>query len=192
MKTLISHIILMLHCVFIAEISAVLPAAPTGKTWELVPSMSDEFNYTGMPSSSGKWTDNNPNGWSGRWPGLFMDSQVWVNGTDLTITAEPHNDTGWTIKTGYIATHTKIKYPVYFECSMKASDLSMASSFWMKLGDQGNYSEIDVTETYGHPTATSSWYQNDVPYFMRCNTHYHDQNEGANYSNKNLITSQKL
>ena len=62
---------------------------------------------------------------------------------------------------------------------MKASNLSMTSSFWFRMGD---YSEIDVIEHMGNPS------NRDVAmneYRYGCNTHVYGKKRNQGYSKGN-------
>ena len=147
---------------------------PAPGNWRVVNELTDNFaNF-----NSGKWVKRNfntgPEGhrWRGRAPGEFHSSQSTVQNGRLRITATAKYNPGnaqtncdfW-LKTGFVYSKAKAKVGDYTECSMRASDLSMASSFWLKLGTINNQ-EIDVTETYGNGRNTRWWDDK-----IRSNTH---------------------
>lgn len=125
---------------------------PMEHRWKLVEVLTDEFN--GDKLDPLKWDDFHPH-WSGRAPSKFKKGNAYVADGNLKLKSgvmkdpatvdDPENDIwvdaaacvskGWTAKPGY-----------YYEASMKASSLSMSSSFWFRVG---KYSEIDVIEHIG-------------------------------------------
>ncbi|MFY0598204.1 MAG: T9SS type A sorting domain-containing protein [Cyclobacteriaceae bacterium] len=170
---------LLLTACVLTLVSGLLHAQPSNPpapgSWTVVDPLTDNFSSF----NSSKWVkrnhDTGPEGhrWAGRRPGKFYTSQSSVQNGKLRITATAAWDPGneqtncdYWIKTGFVYSQTKMKKGWYTECSMKASDLSMASSFWLKLGTQNNQ-EIDITETYGNGFNTRWWDDK-----IRSNTHF--------------------
>jgi hypothetical protein len=147
-----------------------LPEPPPGFKWASIPELTDEFD--GEVLDSGKWQDYHPY-WEGRAPSQFDPRNVWVkNGVlylrsttyiaDLSEVALPAKDI-W-VGSACVSSIEPTAFYGYYETRMKASRLSMTSSFWF----QGKYSEIDVVEQLGAPK--------DEPYrstLMLMNTHYY-------------------
>ncbi|MGS0526419.1 family 16 glycosylhydrolase [Zobellia nedashkovskayae] len=163
---------------------------PSGKTWQVVNQLTDNFSSF----DGNKWVkrnhDTGPEGhrWAGRKPGKIHASQSSVVNGKLRITATADYNPGdaqtncefW-LKTGFVYSKAKAGIGYYTECSMRASDLSMASSFWLKLGTKNNQ-EIDVTETYGNGRNTRFWDDK-----IRTNTHVFLN--GDNATNPKPITA---
>ncbi|HBE67520.1 MAG TPA: hypothetical protein DDW52_05155, partial [Planctomycetaceae bacterium] len=110
-----------------------LPTAPHGFRWESIDSLTDEFD--GKQLDRSKWHDHNPN-WVGRAPGKFMPSSVAVEDGLLRIQLEPliPADGEFTIAAGTIQAKQRALYG-YYECRMKASQLSASSNFWFVSDD---------------------------------------------------------
>ena len=153
-------------------VRASAPAAPSGFSWVAVPELTDEFDGSALDST--KWDDYHPH-WSGRAPSQFKQGNAYVtNGylnlkstmrQDPSTVADPNSDIwvdaaacvskGWSARPGY-----------YYEARMKASALSMTSSFWFRVG---KYSEVDVIEHVGDPSINSK--DTTLPYQYHANTH---------------------
>ncbi len=139
------------------------PQAPSGKKWQSVQELSDEFNSF----NSGKWQKGHPY-WSGRSPSQFNNNNVTYSDGKLRIRASVRNAnrTGDWIWTGCLTSNNKsFKKGMYAEARVKHADLAIVSSFWM----QGDYSEIDVMENWGE-VKNSNW--SHLDYTMEMNTHY--------------------
>lgn len=104
------------------------PKAPEGFRWEVIKELSDEFE--GRVLDSDKWHDHNPS-WIGRPPGKFMSSSVSLKDGNLSLQCTPLSPThdGFSIACGTIQAKQKALYG-YYECRMKASQLSTSSNFW--------------------------------------------------------------
>ena len=146
-----------------------LPPAPMGYGWQTIPELSDEFNAQELDAT--KWLPYQPY-WQGRAPSRFERQNVVVNGgllelrstsivTNLAQVKNPATDV-W-VHAACVASRQPVASCGYYEARIKASRLSMTSSFWF----QGKYSEIDVVEQLGgslkHP---------ELGQFMLMNTHY--------------------
>src|SRR5579862_630139 len=133
--------------------TSMLPTPPNGYQWQLVPSLSDEFDGTSVGAT--KWLPHHPY-WKGREPSQFDPANVSEEGGNLLLksTTSRDNLTGisdpnkdiWVSAACVSSTTARAKYG-YYEARVKASDLTMTSSFWL----QGKYSEIDVVEELGNP-----------------------------------------
>ena len=173
------HTFLFFYALLLVGVTSVLSAQPAnppvGGNWAVVNNLTDNFSSF----NSSKWVkrnfDTGPEGhrWRGRAPGEFHAGQSTVNNGRLRITATAKYDPGneqtncdfW-MRTGFVYSQAKMQQGWYTECLMRASDLSMASSFWLKLGTINNQ-EIDITETYGNGRNTRWWDDK-----IRSNTHF--------------------
>jgi beta-glucanase (GH16 family) len=144
------------------------PPAPAGFRWEPVPELTDEFNTAGLDTS--KWRPG-ISYWQGREPSRFAPENVSVSGgmlrlrstslvKDLSSVKHPGKDI-W-VASAAVSSKERRASCGYYEARIKASRLSMTSSFWF----QGKYSEIDVVEQMGAPAKDP-----DDRNFMLMNTH---------------------
>jgi beta-glucanase (GH16 family) len=110
------------------------PEAPKGFHWEVNEAFSDEFS--GAELDRKKWHDHNPN-WKGRAPGKFMPSSVSVKDGFLQIRLSPLDPPqgDFDIAAGTIQSKSNEALFGYYECRMKASQLSASTNFWM-VGDR--------------------------------------------------------
>ena len=152
------------------ETMANLPEPPSGYKWVPVPELTDEFN--GEYLDPEKWQNYHPY-WDGRVPSQFDPQNVWVkHGTlnlrstteieDLAEVTYPEKDI-W-VRSACVSSKQPTAFYGYYETRMKASQLSMTSSFWFR----GKYSEIDVVEQLGAPKD-----QPGRSKYMLMNTHYY-------------------
>lgn len=127
------------------------PQAPEGYEWKVIDEFTDEFN--GAELDAAKWLPTFPT-WKGREPSQFSRENVSVSDGMLRLRstsrvdslegiANPEKDV-WVDAACVSSKKRAVSYG-YYETRMKASRLSMTSSFWM----QGRYSEIDVVEQVG-------------------------------------------
>lgn len=144
------------------------PPAPAGYQWQAVAGLSDEFNGTALDDS--KWLPYLTY-WKGRPPSQFDPKNVSVSGGTLKLRSTPLVESLSEVKEPgkdiwVAAACVSSKKPSasvgYYEARIKASRLSMTSSFWF----QGKYSEIDVVEQLGDPGKNA-----DDKNFMLMNTH---------------------
>ena len=154
------------------------PSPPNGKQWTKVNELSDEFS--GGQINSQKWFDYHPF-WKGRLPSQFKKGNTTQSGGFLrlksTLFRNPNsvNDKfkdHWVDAAALVSKNKSAKPGYYYECRMKASDLSMTSSFWFRVGA---FSEIDVIEHIGNPAnrnVASKEFQYDA------NTHYYGRFAG--------------
>jgi hypothetical protein len=125
-----------------------LPPPPAGYTWVPVPQLSDEFNETTLDTT--KWLPSAVTGWPGQPPFQFDPNNVSVTSGGLALAntvSGPPSATNW-INAAFVSSLQPIATYGYYAASIKASDVSMTSSFWL----QGTYSEIDVEENVGAST----------------------------------------
>jgi beta-glucanase (GH16 family) len=146
-----------------------LPSAPVGFTWLANPELSDEFNAQQLDAT--KWLPYQPY-WQGREPSHFEPENVMLgkgmlqlrSTTLVTNMAEVKNPgTDVWVHSACVSSKQPVAFYGYYEARIKASRLSMTSSFWF----QGKYSEIDVVEELGasrnHPEESR---------LMLMNSHY--------------------
>lgn len=120
--------------------------AGEGKQWALLDDYSDDFNYTGKPGTfTERWRSDYFNRWEG--PGLtrWREDHTTVKDGRLVIRASREAD--GKVGAGIITSLTPVKYPIYTEARIKASNLELSSNFWMLSQDSKR--EIDVLEVYG-------------------------------------------
>jgi hypothetical protein len=150
-------------------VRSALPEAPVGYRWRAVPQLSDEFDGAGLDAS--KWMDFHPY-WDGREPSRFDPRNVSLSAgilrlvsvplvSDLGTVRNPEKDV-W-VGSACVSSRSASASYGYYEARIRASDLSMTSSFWF----QGKFSEIDVVEQLGRPVK-NAWKSD----FMMMNTHY--------------------
>ncbi|TFG73436.1 MAG: glycosyl hydrolase family protein [Anaerolineales bacterium] len=161
-----------------------LPEPPSGYQWVTVPELSDEFD--GEYLDPDKWLNAHPY-WGGRNPSQFDPQNVWVKDgtlhlqstTDIMALSEVTNPAQdvW-VRSACVSSKEPTAFYGYYETRMKASQLSMTSSFWC----QGKYSEIDVVEQLGAPKDQPSRSTS-----MLMNTHYYP--DGWESDKKTPVTS---
>lgn len=121
------------------------PPAPEGFEWVANPDYTDEFN--GNKLDEQKWYDHHPR-WRGRPPAKFMPGNVSVKGGNLRLTNGmlPKPQGPFTMGGAAVISKKTGAFYGYYECRMKASSISMSSTFWLShRGDQ----ELDIQETVG-------------------------------------------
>ncbi len=152
-----------------ADPSSLPPPAPAGQHWVSVPALTDEF--AGRELDEAKWMPKHAY-WSGRPPSRFAEANVTVEGGLLTLrstvdraalakAANPDVDI-W-VNSACISSRGALAGPGYYAARVRASRLSMTSSFWL----QGKQTEIDVVEQIG-----ASILIPDHGWLMASNTHY--------------------
>ena len=134
------------------------PTPPEGFAWVAIPGLTDEFN--GPTLDRTKWLPYMPY-WQGR-DSTFDTNNVFVTNGQLCLRSTAVTLTN--IRAACVTSTTKEAFSdSYYEASIKASQLSMTSSFWF----QGKYSEIDVIEELGAPLKKPAHKET-----MNINTHY--------------------
>jgi beta-glucanase (GH16 family) len=145
------------------------PPAPAGSEWLAFPALTDEFN--GKQLDVSKWRAGLTY-WDGRPPSRYEPKNVSVAGgmlrlksaslvRDLREVPDPVQDI-W-VSAACVSSRKPLATQGYYEARIRASNLSMTSSFWF----QGKYSEIDVVEQLGAPFINP-----DDRHFMLMNTHW--------------------
>ncbi|WP_111708492.1 family 16 glycosylhydrolase [Lutibacter citreus] len=142
------------------------PSAPKGYKWEVVEALTDEFKEF----DTSKWSYSL---WNYPPPNIMMKSQVSVKNGKLTIKAEKNSDSVRWMRTGRIMSKAQIGYPMYTECSMKASDISAYNTYWLNNGNSENRNEIDICENNANPTNPKTKQTiEDFPFIMQSNIHH--------------------
>ncbi|KAA1247529.1 T9SS type A sorting domain-containing protein [Aquimarina sp. RZ0] len=136
-----------------------IPAnAGSGKQWQLQSNFSDDFNYNGKGNANftNKWVDYympDP-GWPGPGETNWVTGNSNVSGGFLEIRGT--QGSGSKVNCGVISSKTKIKYPVYMEARIKASNILNSSNFWLLSQKDNNnpgwWQELDILEVYGGDT----------------------------------------
>lgn len=127
------------------------PPAPQGYKWSPNSGLSDEFN--GPTLDQTKWVAVHPY-WKGPSPSKFNPQNVSLSGGDLVLrstvnpSAKPGGDWVWA---ACVSSRQPVVQFGYYEARVKASKLSMTSSFWMQGRDVAakTAQEIDVIEAVG-------------------------------------------
>lgn len=136
---------------------------PAGTAWVPMPEATDEFD--GATLDTAKWQDFHSY-WTGRAPSYFYRPNVSVEGGNLRLKTTPDPLHADSIRAACVQSRARSLAYGYYEARIKASDISMTSSFWF----QGKYSEMDVIENIGNPTKAG---EEQVAYRMNMNTHYY-------------------
>lgn len=143
----------------ISLITGLLPLAtaahatpPSGYTWHVNDSLSDEFNGGALDAT--KWRPKHA-WYAGRPPSRFTEADVWVKDGMLNIGASelPQNQQTANVwmSTGCMSSLMPIAGPGYYEARIKASPSSLASAFFMQIRSG---QEIDIAENYGGSLTT--------------------------------------
>lgn len=147
------------------------PQAPSGFKWVKNEKFSDEFN--GHKLDKKKWHDRSPYWVNGRRPATFRAYSVSVESGCMQIkNSVLKGDSVYTIAGGAVASKATDAYFGYYECRMKASSISMSSTFWMKnlpekIGCETNRQELDIVELVGKQKTGF-----DFRNVMHSNTHF--------------------
>ncbi|WP_299437830.1 carbohydrate-binding protein [uncultured Aquimarina sp.] len=178
MKNNTNLLVTLLLC-FVTISAFAQPTPPTGKKWEKIDVMSDEFNGSSLNDS--KWAINSPQ-WEGRRPARFETSSVSVSSGNLKISASKKTNpfNGWTHNGGLVRSKTRNTYG-YYETRMKGNKTFMSSTFWLiNKRNEGNgcdvrTTELDITETVGVNSNGANWVNNMITN-MNSNTHSRNTN----------------
>jgi len=165
---LLATIAFVLTC---GQIVAAPPTPPPGYAWVRNERFSDEFNAERLDAS--KWYDHHPR-WQGRPPAKFMPDAVSVDDGLLQIKNRLLDRPigNFTIGGGAVVSKSGEAHFGYYEVRMKASNVSMSSTFWFsneadRSDPRRSSQELDVQEAVGggkrHPQRK---------HFMKSNTHY--------------------
>ena len=162
------------------------PEPPTGKHWEKVEVLSDEFNSW----EGSKWQKPL---WNNGEPVQMRAENSGVSNGNLWIKATLDNSSVRWFQTSRVMSNTQIKYPMYTECSMKTAHISAYNTFWLNNGNSANRDEIDVCENNSKPSITS---QTERPYTMYSQYFIVINNDTerahGNFDNRNLSASNPL
>lgn len=154
----------------VIEHIANLPAAPEGYKWVVNERFCDEFD--GNELNENLWHKKSPHWVNGRPPATFKAEAVSVKDGYLRLTNyvldAPEGNDGkpgdkYYYAGGAVASKSESASYGYYETSMKASQTSMSSTFWLKVhptptmvaNESGEsnlittYQEIDIIETMG-------------------------------------------
>lgn len=163
--------VLIIFAVITSSAIAAPPEPPKGFKWEVNDVFTDEFD--GNTLDAEKWHDYHPR-WRGRPPAKFMPENVSVKGGHLRLTNgmldEPQGN--FTIGGGAVVSKSEEAFYGYYECRMKASSISMSSTFWMSnrgrhVPGVGRVSlELDIQETVGGTKRNTKYRER-----MNSNTH---------------------
>ena len=170
---------LLLFTVSVFLANAQTPIPPKGKKWAPVKELTDEFNNGKLDAS--KWDDYHPH-WEGRAPSKFLKGNAFVEDGFLKLRSTLMKDPStvkdkfkdmWVNSAACVSKQNSAKPGYYYEARIKASSLSMTSSFWFRVG---KFSEIDIIEHVGNPSVEKR--QADLPYEFGTNTHYYGPEKG--------------
>jgi len=116
-----------------------------------------------------------------------MPSTLSVTNGSLRIRASmlPQPQGRFTIAGGAVVSQSEKAFFGYYEARMKASKISMSSTFWMSNRTQRENEatvshEIDITETVGALRNGPAW-SRDWNRFMNANTHYFHNRAGQSW-----------
>ena len=167
---------------------AVPPPAPEGFKWVLNEDFTDEFEGDALDTK--KWYDRHPR-WPGRPPAKFMPENVSVKDGMLQLsngTLEKPITVGrryFTLGGAAVVSKKTEAFYGYYECRLKASSISMSSTFWMshsahyypKIGKVSQ--ELDILETVGGAKDNKQF-----AYYMNSNTHVWHGGDSDQVGNK--------
>ncbi len=162
--------VLVTILLFLSLILQAQPNAPEGYKWVKNEKFSDEFN--GRKLDSKKWYDRSPFWKDGRAPATFRDYSVSVKDGFMQIkNSVLEGDEKYNIAGGAVASKATDAFYGYYECRMKASGISMSSTFWMKNKPEGKdcpyeQLELDIVEVVGMQKQ-----KNDFRNVMHSNSH---------------------
>jgi beta-porphyranase len=150
---------------------------PTGKKWETITAMTDEFDGSEINSKWHTEPATHPHlKWVGRSPAMFKKENVKLNNGKLTIEVNklpaPVTTYGWgtsgtlveyTFSGGNLRSLVTTNVGNYHEVKMKMNKTEMGGGFWL-MGFNGNCNkkhEIDITESVGIESKNmASWAKN--------------------------------
>lgn len=128
--------------------------------WEIVPALSDDFNYvTPYGSNKGetfnsKWEDGYINSWPGFGNTIWTPNNSRVSGGNLELKATVNPDKEGHNYFSAIHARQQIIYPVYIETRVKIMNSVMANAVWML--STNSKEEIDIVEAYGSSFSQST------------------------------------
>jgi hypothetical protein len=144
------------------------PVITADNQWIPVNELTDEFNGSLLDGS--KWINYHPY-WDGRFPSAFKKENVSVSGGCLKLksTVANYQKQGIWVNAACVSSKTKVMKPGYYsEARIKCPTLSMTGAYWF----QGSYSEIDVIENFGAPTAPA--YSGHETHMKTCLNYFKD------------------
>ena len=183
------HVLLVLICFWLANLGFAQSnptfnsgedPKPSGKQWQLVGNLSDEFSGSSLDLV--KWRNTDPSRWIGRAPGIFKQNTVSVANGNMRITnyklatPEWHNGSQFTHAGGHVISENRGQVGYYYEARMKANKTFMSSTFWLinyrneGTGCDQRVTELDIQECVGYINSSQSWTQ-DFDQSMHSNTH---------------------
>ena len=151
MKISVILLIVMLFAGIIA--TAQPPNPPKGYKWVKNENLSDEFN--GEKLDGTKWYNRSPYWVNGRPPATFRARTVSVKDGCLQIKNDllREDDPKYHIAGGAVASVAKDAHYGYYESRLKASGISMSTTFWLKNKPEGDcpfeQQELDIAELVG-------------------------------------------
>lgn len=150
------------------------PKAPKGYKWVKNEKFTDEFNGTSLDKT--KWYDRSPYWVNGRAPATFRARTVSVKDgflqikNDILRPEDDEKDSKYHIVGGAVGSVSKEAYYGYYEARIKASGISMSTTFWMKNKQEGDgwtqQDELDIAELVGMQKL-----KNDFRNILHSNTH---------------------
>lgn len=132
------------------------PKTPNGMKWKKVEALSDEFDSWDKT----KWTKPL---WNYGEPVKMVAQNSGVKNGKLWIKGTLGDDEKRWFESCRVMSKAKIKFPMYTECSMRTSDMSAFSTYWLNNGNSNDRDEIDICE---HNTKPSWLNEEDRPYTM--------------------------
>ncbi|GHB63609.1 family 16 glycosylhydrolase [Persicitalea jodogahamensis] len=147
------------------------PAPPKGYKWIKNEAFSDEFEGTSLDST--KWYARSPYWKDGRPPATFRAENVAVKEGSLQIkdvVLDPPEGV-YHLAGGAVASKSSGALYGYYEARMKASGVSMSSTFWLKtpahkVGCETVQQELDIVEAIGGAKKYAAF-----KYKMKSNAH---------------------
>lgn len=157
--------------VFLSPLTAQTPEPPEGFKWVQNEKFTDEFDDQELDST--KWHARSPYWVDGRPPATFRAEQVSVKDGQLHINnAVLEGDSIYNIAGGAVASVAKDAHYGYYEARMKASSITMSSTFWLKNKPDSEecpyeQQELDIVEVVGQQK--TGW---DFRTTMKSNAHF--------------------
>lgn len=168
---------LVVGLLFISVVFWAQPQAPSGKEWQKVEALSDEFTFLDL----NKWEYSL---WNYAEPNVMKKSQAYVEDGNLCIKAELNDDSVRWMKTCRIMSKERIGYPMYTEARMKSASISGYNTYWFNNGNAHERDEIDICENNANPSNPNVPHGlENKPYIMQRNIH-----QARNGENKTLPT----
>lgn len=163
------------------------PQAPRGKEWKVVDKLTDEFDtWDDSKWFKSLWNYGVPVQMKAENSGV-SDGKLWIKAT-LDQGAER-----W-FKTSRVMSKTKIKFPMYTECSMRTAHISAYNTFWTNNGNISNRDEIDICENNSKPSIVADqsvrpWKMYSQYFVVKNDV---TEREHANFDNRNLDRTNPL